>query len=128
MYREIMFWSFLANAVLLILHEIDGAYWKEWKMFNEWTSRLSDKTGLTLYLAAHVPILTAVMLGFACLDSPAGRIVSLVLAGFMPAHCAIHLIVRKRCREEFGFPASFAIIYAAVPVSIIQFLSTVMLL
>jgi len=25
-----LLWLYLANAVLLITHEIDSAYWKEW--------------------------------------------------------------------------------------------------
>ncbi|MHA1463081.1 MAG: DUF6713 family protein, partial [Candidatus Heimdallarchaeota archaeon] len=28
-----MFWLYMVNAVLLILHEIDSAYWKEWELF-----------------------------------------------------------------------------------------------
>ena len=31
--EKILFWIYLANAVLLISHEIDSAYWKEWDLF-----------------------------------------------------------------------------------------------
>jgi hypothetical protein len=27
---KILFWIYLINAILLINHEIDSAYWKEW--------------------------------------------------------------------------------------------------
>ena len=30
---DILFWLYLVNAVLLINHEIDSAYWKEWQLF-----------------------------------------------------------------------------------------------
>ena len=30
---ELLFWLYLVNAVLLITHEIDSAYWKEWELF-----------------------------------------------------------------------------------------------
>ncbi len=31
--EKFLFWIYLANAVLLINHEIDSAYWKEWDLF-----------------------------------------------------------------------------------------------
>jgi hypothetical protein len=31
---EALFWLYLTNAVLLINHEIDSAYWKEWELFH----------------------------------------------------------------------------------------------
>ena len=31
--EDILFWVYLANAVLLIVHEIGSAYWKEWDLF-----------------------------------------------------------------------------------------------
>jgi len=30
---DLLLWLYLANAVLLINHEIDSAYWKEWELF-----------------------------------------------------------------------------------------------
>jgi hypothetical protein len=30
---ELLLWLYLVNAVLLINHEIDSAYWKEWELF-----------------------------------------------------------------------------------------------
>ena len=34
---DLLLWLYLANSVLLINHEIDSAYWKEWDLFQ--TSR-----------------------------------------------------------------------------------------
>jgi hypothetical protein len=28
-----LFWCYLINSVLLITHEIESAYWKEWELF-----------------------------------------------------------------------------------------------
>ena len=28
--EDTLFWLYLVNAVILIVHEIDSAYWKEW--------------------------------------------------------------------------------------------------
>ena len=30
---DLLFWTYLINAVILINHEIDSAYWQEWKFF-----------------------------------------------------------------------------------------------
>ena len=31
--EQLLLWLYLADAVLLITHEIDSAYWKEWNLF-----------------------------------------------------------------------------------------------
>jgi len=53
---EILFWVYLANAVVLINHEIDSAYWKEWELF-----RLPG--GITGILILHFPLLLFVLYG-----------------------------------------------------------------
>lgn len=45
---DILLWLYLANAILLICHEMDSAYWKEWELF-----RLPG--GITLFLIIHFP-------------------------------------------------------------------------
>jgi hypothetical protein len=30
---KFLFWIYMINAILLISHEIDSAYWKEWELF-----------------------------------------------------------------------------------------------
>jgi hypothetical protein len=30
---DLLTWIYLVNATLLIVHEIDSAYWKEWELF-----------------------------------------------------------------------------------------------
>ena len=29
-----LFWTYLADLTLLVVHEIDSAYWKEWELFH----------------------------------------------------------------------------------------------
>ena len=53
---ETLFWIYLINAVLLINHEIDSAYWKEWELF-----RLPG--GITGFLVIHFPLLFLVLHG-----------------------------------------------------------------
>ena len=45
-----LLWLYLTNAVLLINHEIDSAYWKEWELF-----RLPG--GIAGFLLLHSPLL-----------------------------------------------------------------------
>jgi hypothetical protein len=33
---DLLFWLYLVNSVLLINHEIDSAYWKEWDLFRSY--------------------------------------------------------------------------------------------
>ncbi len=31
---DLLFWLYLTNAAILICHEIDSAYWREWELIN----------------------------------------------------------------------------------------------
>ena len=53
---DLLFWIYLLNAVVLIVHEIDSAYWKEWELF-----RLPG--GITGFLLFHFPILFFILYG-----------------------------------------------------------------
>jgi len=53
---DLLFWLYLTNAVLLINHEIDSAYWKEWEIF-----KLPG--GITGFLLLHFPLLFFVLYG-----------------------------------------------------------------
>ncbi len=53
---DILLWLYLINGVLLIDHEIDSAYWREWELF-----RLPG--GISGFLVLHVPLLFVVLWG-----------------------------------------------------------------
>ena len=55
---QALFWLFLINAVLLINHEIESAYWREWEMF-----RLPG--GISGFLMLHFPLLFVILYGVA---------------------------------------------------------------
>ena len=50
---DLCFWLYLANSVLLVIHEIDSAYWKEWNLFGRLFGSGSDGRKLGLFLALH---------------------------------------------------------------------------
>jgi len=51
---KILFWLYLINAILLINHEIDSAFWKEWELF-----KLLG--GIGGFLILHFPIRTVLI-------------------------------------------------------------------
>jgi hypothetical protein len=53
---DLLVWVYLTNSVLLINHEIDSAYWKEWDLFK----LPGDITG---FLILHFPILFFILYG-----------------------------------------------------------------
>ena len=53
---DAVLWIYLINATLLITHEIDSAYWREWEMF-----RLPG--GVNAFLVIHLPLVLIVLLG-----------------------------------------------------------------
>ena len=50
-------WLYSANAVLLVVHEIDSAYWHEWSL-------LGLPGGIQFFLVLHLPLLAIVLWGF----------------------------------------------------------------
>ena len=47
---QALFWIYAINALFLILHEIESAYWKEWELF-----KLGG--GITGFVVLHIPII-----------------------------------------------------------------------
>ena len=111
------------NAILLINHEIDSAYWKEWELF-----KLPG--GIGAFLLLHFPLLFLILYGLVCLDrqSIVGLVVSLITsAGGIFAFC-IHMAFIRKGRQEFDTPISRLILRLILVVSIIQATVTLYLL
>ena len=120
---EMLFWIYLINAVLLINHEIDSAYWKEWDLFGL-------PGGLTGFLVIHLPLVFLVLYGMILVfqHSFAGLIFSLALSLAGIFAFAIHVFFIKKGREEFKVPISMVILIATFVVSILQAITTIYLL
>ena len=119
---DILFWVYLINAVFLILHEIDSAYWKEWELF-----RLPG--GVTSFLLVHIPILLLVLYGLVLVSQRtfAGLGLSLIL-GFAGVFAfSIHAYFIRRGRDEFKSPISVAILVATLVLSLVQIAITIYL-
>jgi hypothetical protein len=120
---EFLFWVYLINAVLLINHEIDSAYWKEWDLF-----RIPG--GITGFLIIHFPALFLVLCGLVLVyqGTMAGLIISLILGLSGVFAFTIHTYFIRRGREEFATPISRFILFATLFLSLIQLFITLYLL
>jgi len=121
--QEALIWVYLINSVLLINHEIDSAYWKEWNLF-----KLPG--GITGFLLMHFPVLFLILLGqiLVVKASFAGLVFSLMISGGGVFAFFIHTYFIKKGRSEFNTPISLLILNALLVVSILQIVLTFYLL
>jgi len=113
--RDLLFWLYLINAVTLIVHEIDSAYWKEWELF-----RLPG--GLAGFLLLHFPLLLPVLYGLVLVDRGvlAGLVLSLLLSLGGLFAFSIHTYFIRQGRQEFKTPVSLSILWGTLLVSLAQ--------
>lgn len=119
----VLFWTYLSNAVLLINHEIDSAYWREWELF-----RLPG--GATGFLLLHFPLLALILLGLVQVhrQTISGLILSYILSFGGLFAFFIHSYFLRRGRSEFRAPISRAILLATLLASLVQAAVTTALL
>jgi len=112
---HMLFWLYLINSILLINHEIDSAYWKEWELF-----KLPG--GINGFLIIHFPLLFFILYGLVLVHqgTTAGLICSLVLSGGGLFAFGIHSFFIKKGHKEFTTPISRLILTAALITSILQ--------
>jgi hypothetical protein len=108
---------YLLNAVFIIVHEIDSAYWKEWELFNL-------PIGLDGFLLLHLPLVSIMMYGLleVSLGSWVGNILYIILAlgGFFAF--GIHTYFLRKGDERFRTTVSQGLIYIILLLSLIQLL------
>ncbi|MDP3184315.1 MAG: hypothetical protein Q8M58_03475 [Anaerolineales bacterium] len=118
---EFLFWLYLLNLTLLILHEMDSAYWKEWDLF-----RLPG--GVGGFLLIHLPLWIAGLYGLVLVREAAlaGLILSLVVSLGGIFAFGIHTYFLKKGRQEFNPPVSKAILWALLILSLGQAVVTIL--
>ncbi len=120
---DAMFWLYFFNALLLIIHEIDSAYWKEWELF-----KLPG--GITGFLIIHVPLIGAILFGLVAiiLWPITGIVFSFILCFGGIFAFSIHTYFIKKGKEEFTSPISKAILIATLVVSVIEIVVTILVI
>lgn len=112
---DAVLWIYLINATLLITHEIDSAYWREWEMF-----RLPG--GVNAFLVIHLPLVLIVLLGLVLVvrQQYGGLLLSLALSLAGLGAFIIHMGFIVKGRQEFRSPISLFILVATLVASLIQ--------
>ena len=122
---SLLFWIYLINSVILINHEIDSAYWQEWKLVNP-----DDTSDVKGFLLLHFPMIFAILLGLILVDREliAGYVISFIVAvGGIFAFFFHFYHLRKGCKE-FNNWLSKLILTLTLPISIFQIVLTIMAL
>jgi hypothetical protein len=106
---------YLANATLLVVHEIDSAYWSEWEL-------LHVPGGVTGFLALHVVLVPVVVWGYGevLAGSRTGLWLSLAVAMAGVFALVVHGWFLLQGRPEFRTTASIAVLIATGLVSVMQ--------
>ena len=96
---------YLANAVVLLVHQMDAAYWQEWQLFHLPGS-------LALYLVLNIPLVLLVLAGYGAIVARRPSAVAyswgLAAAGlFAVVFHAAHLLAGD---TAFRTPASLALL------------------
>ncbi len=120
---EILPWIYMINAVFLINHEIDSAYWKEWGLFN-------IKGGISTFLLLHFPLLFLVLFGSVLLfqDRYIGYFFSLGLSFSGIFAFSIHKYLIRKGNPEFNTPMSRFILWSTLLLSGVQVGMTIYLM
>lgn len=95
------------TAALLVVHEIDSAYWREWELFGL-------PGGIAAFLAIHVVLVLAVLWGYdrVIAASRAGTRMALAVGAAGVATAAIHGAFLLRGSAAFRTTPSLAVIGA----------------
>jgi hypothetical protein len=118
----ILRWIYMLNAVLLIVHEVDSAYWREWELF-----KLPGK--ITFFLILHLFLVFLILLGLMFLfqNVTFGLIMSSILSMSGILAFSLHIFFIRKGRAEFKTPISLSILTATLLASIAQMALTVYL-
>ena len=119
---DLLFWIYLINAVILINHEIDSAYWQEWKLINP-----NDKDGIKGFLIIHFPLLFFILLGLVLVYDHkfSGMIISLILSACGLFAFLFHFYHLRKGKPEFNTMISKAMIISTFVISIFQIYLTI---
>src|SRR6056297_795112 len=120
---SLLFWMYLINSVILIIHEIDSAYWQEWKLFSP-----DNKIDIKGFLIIHFPLIFAVLFGLILIDKEmiTGYVISLIVAAGGIFAFFFHFYHLRKGRTEFDNWLSKLILLLTLPVSLFQMVLTIL--
>jgi hypothetical protein len=119
---DLLFWIYLINTVILINHEIDSAYWQEWKLIYP-----KLKNGISGFLIIHIPLLFVFLLGLVLVYEHKlyGNIISLILAAGGLFAFFFHFYHLRKGKPEFNTMISKTMIVSTFVLSVFQIYLTI---
>jgi hypothetical protein len=111
----LLFWLYVAELTLLIIHEMDSTYWKEWNLFHL-------PGGQAGFLLMHLPLWPLAIYGAVQVwnGTPAGKIYAMVVAFAGLVGFGLHTYFLRTGHPEFDTPISKSILWAMLLTSIAQ--------
>jgi hypothetical protein len=105
----------LLNAAVLITHEIDSAYWREWELFG-------IPGGLQVFLGLNLLLVIVVLYGHQALmlGRASGFVLSWLLVAGGVFAAIIHSIFLLQGSDAFLSPVSIALLVATFALSLLQ--------
>jgi uncharacterized membrane protein (UPF0136 family) len=112
---HLLLWLSVVDATLLIVHEIDSAYWREWELL-----RLPGGAGG--FMALHVPLMALLFVAVLLVRdrATAGLVLAFVMAAAGVVAFALHLYLIRRGNPQFKTAASLTVLGALLAVSLAQ--------
>jgi hypothetical protein len=112
---SLIVWTYILNSTLIIVHEIDSAYWKEWELFGL-------PGGISGFLLLHVPLVMLLFFGLigVYLGTGFGYITNLVVAFGGVFAFFIHSYFIQAGNPQFKTITSQALLYGLLATSAIQ--------
>jgi hypothetical protein len=103
------------NATLLLGHEIDSAYWREWELFHL-------PGGIQLFVFLHLLLLPLVLYGYreVCRRGARARVASLLLASIGMGAALLHAAFLLSGDARFTLLMSVLLLKAIFVVSLLQ--------
>lgn len=113
--RILATWLYLANASVLITHEIDSAYWHEWKLFGL-------PGDIQTFLVLNLILVLVVLVGLKRVVTwqRGAKGFSYLLAGAGVFAFSIHSFFLLKGHPEFRLPVSMGLLAASLALSIAQ--------
>lgn len=111
----LLLWLYLLNAAVLITHEIDSAYWREWELFG-------IPGGIQAFLVLNLLLVMVILYGHQALalGRASGFMLSWALSAGGLFAFIIHSYFLLQGSETFMAPASLALLVATLVLSLAQ--------
>lgn len=121
--EKVLLWLYIVNVTLVIIHEMDSAYWKEWELFKmKPLFKSIREPEIAGFLIVHIPLLIPFLYGIIEVYkmSKFGLILSFILGVIGIGAFIIHFIFLRKGYQQFNTFVSKLILIILLTSSLIQ--------